>query len=156
MSGTLRPAKRPPSPRKHAYALAAEVLGATLADLKRPAAELLHVVRALAANKPDGCVTRREVRETSGLPDHRVIALLHELVALEYVEIVCGSFGKAFRYRLASSSPAAPSGIPGLTTPDELQSRLTVTKSPNLVRSPKRSPQGGHPVETKGRRAAAR
>lgn len=141
---------------RHAYALAAEVLGATLADLKRPAAELLHVVRVLAAKKADGAVTRREVRESSGLPDHRVIALLHELVALEYVEIVCGSFGKAFRYRLASASPAAPSGIPGLTTPDELQAKLTVTKSPNLANSPKRFVQGGHPVETKGRRAPAR
>ena len=140
----------------HAYALAAEVLGATLADLKRPAAELLHVVRSLAGNKADGAVTRREVREASGLPDHRVIALLQELVTLEYIEIVCGSFGKAFRYRLASSSPAAPTAIPGLTTPDELQAKLTVTKSPNLANSPKRFVQGGHPTETKGRRAAAR
>jgi DNA primase len=140
----------------HAYALAAEVLGATLADLKRPAAELLHVVRAIAGRKTDGAVTRREVREGSGLPDHRVIALLQELVALEYVEILSGSFGKAFRYRLASSSPAAPNGIPGLTTPEQLQAKLIVTKSPNLANSPERFVQGGHLPEMKGRRAAAR
>jgi DNA primase len=138
----------------HAYALAAEVLGATLADLKRPAAELLGVVRTLTVSKPDGAVTRREVREASGLPDHRVIALLHELVALEYLEIVCGSFGKAFRYRVAST-PAAPSGIPGLTTPDELQAKLTVTKSPNLASSHKRFSQGGHLTENTARRRSA-
>ena len=142
---------------ERAYALASDVLGATLADLKRPAAELLHVVRSIATKKGDGAVTRREVREASGLPDHRVIALLHDLVALEYIEIACGSFGKAFRYRLASTPAATSNRIPGLTTPDELRARLTLTKSPNLTRSHKRFSQGGHVVEnTRTRRSSAR
>jgi hypothetical protein len=108
------------------------------------------VVRTIAANKRDGAVTRREVREASGLPDHRVIALLQELVALEYVEIICGSFGKVFRYRIATT-PAATNGIPGLTTRDELRVKLTVTKAPNLA-----TPQKGRRKEVIARATGRR
>lgn len=117
-----------------AYALAGEVLGQTLVDLKRPAAELLAVFRSIAAKKGDGTVTRRELREATGLPDHRVIALLYDLTRLEYVEILSGSFGKTIRYRLTALPGAGGGGVlPGLTTPGELREKLeSGAKSTNL------------------------
>jgi DNA primase len=109
---------------KRAFSLAAELLGQTLSDLKRPAADLLSAIQALIASKPDGAATRREIREATGLQDHRVVALLADLVALEYLEILSGSQGKTFRYRLAVSSTRTAdraASLPGLTTPEELR-----------------------------------
>ncbi len=105
-----------------AYALAAEVLGQTLTDIKRPAAELYAAVRELTAKRGD--VTRREIREATGLPDHRVSALLADLVHLEYLEVVVGSQGRTFRYRLTSARADMPHALVGLTTPDELRAKL--------------------------------
>lgn len=105
-----------------AYTLAAEVLGQTLSDIKRPAQELYVAVRELTAKKGD--VTRREIREATGLPDHRVSALLNELVQLEYLEVVVGSQGRTFRYRLTATKADMPHTLAGLTTPDELRAKL--------------------------------
>jgi DNA primase catalytic core len=110
---------------ERAYAVAADVLGQTLADLKRPAAELLASMRSIIANKPDGAITRRELREATGLPDHRVTSLLHELVTLEYAEIVTGSQGKTFRYRLTQAGGTNSPALAGLRPPDELQTRIS-------------------------------
>jgi DNA primase catalytic core len=109
---------------ERAYSLAGEVLGQALSDLKRPAAELLASVKMLLSGKHDATATRREIREATGLPDHRVVALLSELAALEYLEVVAGSQGKAFRYRLAAPASTAPKILAGLTTPMELRKRL--------------------------------
>ncbi len=115
-----------------AYALAAEVLGQTLSDIKRPAAELYAAVRELTAKKGD--VTRREIREATGLPDHRVAALLQELVQLEYLEVVVGSQGRTFRYRLTSARADMPHTLAGLTTPDELRAKLERPASTSKLR----------------------
>jgi DNA primase catalytic core len=135
-----------------AYALAKDVLGQTLADVKKPAAELYEAVRGLAARgKGDGSLTRREIREATGLPDHRVNALLSELVQLEYLEIVSGANGKTFRYRLSHGPAPAHGAIPGLTTPEELRAMIEA-KSPNLLNGSKRFSKGSQPVETKERK----
>ncbi len=118
---------------ERAYALAADVLGATLADLKKPASELLVAMRALVAKKPDNTITRRELREATGLPDHRVAALLSELVQLEYAEVLCGSQGQRFRYRLASGNASSPA-LAGLATPDELRARLAPAPATSKLR----------------------
>ncbi|MGH3087521.1 MAG: DNA primase, partial [Rubrobacteraceae bacterium] len=112
-----------------AYSLAAELLGHTLSDLKPPAAELLASVKSLLSRKQGDTATRREIREATGLPDHRVIALLAELVALEYLEAVVGSQGKAFRYRLAAPASTAATILAGLTTPVELRKKLAGARS---------------------------
>ncbi|HEV2718496.1 MAG TPA: CHC2 zinc finger domain-containing protein [Thermoanaerobaculia bacterium] len=119
---------------ERAYVLAADVLGATLADLKKPAAELLGAMRALVAKKPDSSITRRELREATGLPDHRVAALLHELVQLEYAEVLCGSQGQRFRYRLTPSNDASSPALAGLATPDELRARLVGVAATSKLR----------------------
>jgi hypothetical protein len=135
-----------------AYALAKDVLGQTLTDLKRPNAELYAAVQALTAKKPDGTVTRRELREATGLPDHRLIALLGELVQLEYLEIVSGGFGKTLRYRLTNATEPTAGAIPGLTTPDELRAKIEAERG-NLADGSKRFSQGGQVVATKERKA---
>lgn len=114
---------------ERAYGLAGEVLGQALSDLKRPAAELLVSVKSLLAKKQDGTATRREIREATGLPDHRVIALLGDLAALEYLEVVVGSQGRTFRYRLAAEASTAPKILAGLTTPAELRKKLSALRS---------------------------
>lgn len=114
---------------ERAYSLAGEVLGQALSDLKRPAAELLAAVKELLAGKSDGTATRREIREATGQPDHRVVALLGELVALEYLEAVVGSQGRTFRYRLAKEAAPARGALPGLTTPSELRKKLSALRS---------------------------
>jgi DNA primase catalytic core len=114
---------------ERAYRLAGEVLGQALSDLKRPAAELLGAVKELLTGKKDATATRREIREATGLPDHRVIALLGELVALEYLEVVIGSQGRTFRYRLAKDAAPARGALPGLTTPAELRKKLAALHS---------------------------
>ena len=138
---------------ERAYRLAGEVLGQALSDLKRPAAELLASVQKLLAGKKDGTATRREIRETTGLPDHRVIALLAELVALEYLEVVTGSQGKTFRYKLAAEASASPKVLAGLTTPAELRKKLAAlaasSSSPqdDFAKPGSKLPQRSHPAE---------
>lgn len=118
---------------ERAYELASEVLGQTLSDAKRSALEFYEKVRALAERvaaashkrAEDVVLTRRELREATGLPDHRLRALLLELCDLEYLEIVAGNQGRTYRYRLASPAPAAPPRVLlGLLTPEELRARL--------------------------------
>ncbi len=117
---------------ERAYDLAGEVLGQTLSDAKRSALEFYEKVRALAERAAssdrraeDVVLTRRQIREATGLPDHRLRALLLELVDLEYLEIVAGNQGRTYRYRLASPTPAAQARIlSGLLTPDELRAKL--------------------------------
>jgi DNA primase catalytic core len=133
---------------ERAYSLAGEVLGQALCDLKRPAAELLASVRSLVAGKSDGTATRREIREATGLPDHRVVALLSDLVALEYLEAVTGSQGKAFRYRLAAPTSTAPKILAGLTTPTELRKKLRSSSRQDDFEKPNwKFSQRSHPAE---------
>ncbi len=145
---------------ERAYSLAAELLGHTLSDLKPPAAELLSSVKTLLAGKSDGTATRREIREATGLPDHRVIGLLGELVALEYLEAVAGSQGKAFRYRLAAPASLAPKILAGLTTPSELRKKLAGAHSssePDDFEKPfSKFPQRSLVVEKKAPETSAR
>jgi len=115
-----------------AYALAADLLGDTLADLKKTAREFLESLRAMVSKIIDGtdtprdgvAWTRRMAREATGLPDHRVRALLDDLVSLEYVIPMNGGQGKTATYRLASDVWATgPALLSGLLTPEELGRR---------------------------------
>jgi len=114
-----------------AYELGREVLGSTLADLKRPVRELLDSMRALVAERarekklpPERVtVTRRELRERMGLPNHQVRRLLAEIVDLEHVEAVAGAKGRLYEYRLARCG-GEDRGLRGLLRPEELEKRL--------------------------------
>ena len=115
-----------------AYRVAAEVLGATLADLKKPARELLAEMKELAADlaREDGrapdrvLLSRRQLRERTGLPDHQVRRLLSDLVGLEHVEQARGSRGALCLYRVPRDAGEPERVLNGLLTPAELRKRL--------------------------------
>jgi hypothetical protein len=128
---------------ERAYGLAAELLTQTLSDVKRPALEFYGRVRALSERRAAGSrkrleevlLTRREIREETGLPDHRVRALLSDLVELEHLEIVAGAIGRTFRYRLSTLSPRPSEKLlAGLLTPEELRRATSPAASRNAPR----------------------
>ena len=78
-------------------------------------------------------LSRREVRESTGLPDHQVRRVLAELVSLEHVEQVRGSQGKLCLYRLPAAAGGDESAVlAGLLRPAELGKRLLAR--PKLAR----------------------
>ena len=109
-----------------AYALAKAVMGESFTDLKKPQRELLRAVEAMhPAEGAGGGVTRRQIRERTGLGDTRLRDLLAELVSLEYLrDAAGGGQGKTARYVLAERRDDVERSLPGLTTPEELRQKL--------------------------------
>jgi len=115
-----------------AYQLALRVLWVSLDELSRWARELVESCRRQVE---DGRVhhpeltaddfhwTRRQLRERLGWPDKRLRACLDELVSLEYMQVLDGSKGKTFVYRLNPNFSHSPKAL-GLLTPDELEAKL--------------------------------
>ena len=66
--------------------------------------------------------TRRELRNASGMQDHRLRAALVELVQMEYAAKLEGQNGVTYRYRLLLTEASAQAPL-GLTTPEELEAR---------------------------------
>jgi DNA primase len=108
-----------------AYALAGDVLRETLSDLKKPLREALQHIQALGRQDEDS-VSRREIRETLGVPDSTVRRWLADLVELEYLvqtEQTKGGAGKTTRYRLVSRETQR--NVPlGLLAPEGLAAKL--------------------------------
>ena len=104
-----------------AHGLAKAVMGESFTELKKPQRELLLVMAKMTGDR--GEVTRREVRETAGLPNRRCWELLEDLVDLEYLEKTQGRPGQTCRYRLAAHVGAVRGDLEGLTTPEELAAR---------------------------------
>jgi len=110
-----------------AYELARELLSSTLHELNRPSFELWQMIRDWVAEEAtrsaaEWIFTRRDLRQRTGLEDHRVRDALNDLVEMEYVESISGSNGKQFRYRLLMHDHK--SGRLPLLTPEELAQRL--------------------------------
>ena len=122
-----------------AYQLALRVLWVSLDELSRWARELVESCRRQVE---DGRVhhpeltaddfhwTRRQLRERLGWPDKRLRACLDELVSLEYMQVLDGSKGKTFVYRLNPNFSHSPKAI-GLLTPDELEAKLSCGRQDN-------------------------
>ncbi|MBI5747668.1 MAG: toprim domain-containing protein [Nitrospinae bacterium] len=107
-----------------AYNLAREVLGESFTELKKPQRELLNQIETLMEQKNKESVNRRQIREYTGLPDHRLRELLQELVSLEYLLVQEGRQGKSYCYQLAARANALDKILMGLTTPEELEKKL--------------------------------
>lgn len=121
-----------------AYELAGGLLGESLLDLKKPERAFLEAIRSLveravAASETDdvdryggepGDFSRREVREWTGLPHHRVRQLFETLLELEYVEPSRASRGTGARYRLTEAARLSQNVVPGLLTPEGLRKKL--------------------------------
>ncbi len=112
-----------------AYKLAGGLLGESLSDLKRPERVFLEALvnyankRALAEEPDD--FSRRDIREWTGLPQHRVRQLFEALLELEYVEPTKAGRGASVRYRLSAAARSPQAIVPGLLTPEELKAKLT-------------------------------
>jgi len=107
-----------------AYDLAKEVLGESFTELKKPQRELLEKIETLIKEEHQEAVNRRQIREYTGLGDHRLRDLLAELVSLEYLWIMEGKQGKSYRYQLADRCVSTEKILAGLTTPEELVRKL--------------------------------
>jgi 5S rRNA maturation endonuclease (ribonuclease M5) len=106
-----------------AYPLAAEIMGESLVDLKKPLRDLLNAVERIQGEQG---ATRRQIREYTGITDTRLREMLWELVGLEYVRMVSGGGrGNICRYRAIDRGPAEAKRLTGLLTPEELRARLT-------------------------------
>jgi hypothetical protein len=122
-----------PGDYRAAYELARQVLGENFQDLKKPQRELLKAIaelRPIATTSTDGAgVSRRQIREATGLADTRLRELLADLVSLEYVrEVSGGGQGRLCRYAVTDRIEATEKQLVGLTTPEELEKRLTVLR----------------------------
>lgn len=113
-----------------AYDLAKEVLGESFTELKKPQRELLEKIEALLKREDQEAINRRQIREYSGLADHRLRELLQELVSLEYLEVKEGRQGKSFQYQLAARANALDKELMGLTTPEELARKFQQENRP--------------------------
>jgi hypothetical protein len=110
-----------------AYELARQVLGESFLDLKKPQRELLGAVERLAPS--EGGITRRRIRESTGLADTRLRELLDELVSLEYLrELSGGGQGRRCRYALTERMEETEKRLVGLTTPEELEKWMRALK----------------------------
>jgi hypothetical protein len=106
-----------------AYTLAVAVMGESLTDLKKPQRELLKSIAAMTTG--DEGVTRRAIREATGLADTRLRSLLGDLVSLEYLrEVSGGGQGRLCRYIVTERLESTEKQLVGLTTPEELAKRL--------------------------------
>jgi DNA primase len=105
-----------------AFELAQAVMGESLTEMKPPQREVLEACRRLQEERGD--YTRRDVRESTGLPHRRCWELLEDLVDLEYMVKPEGKQGQTCRYRLADNALAALKPLDGLTTPAQLEQTL--------------------------------
>jgi len=113
-----------------AYRLARTALAETLSDLKAPLKRAYEGIRDLA-QRSEGTVSRRDIRQALQLPDSTVRRWLSELVELDYLEAEMKGQGKAARYRLTGRGPNEGLVL-GLLTPEELAASHFAT-SPNLA-----------------------
>jgi len=106
-----------------AYELAKDLLASTLHELSRGARDVWVSIRdwVLSEGLEDFrslVFTRREVRQAIGVEDHQLRASMQELTDMEYLEVVSGTNGKTFYYRLlVATDEDAPTP---LTSPEEL------------------------------------
>ena len=123
-----------------AYELAGGLLGETLLDLKKPERAFLEAIRNLVERQGTGGelgdFSRREAREWTGLPHHRVRELFETLLELEYVEPSRASRGAGARYRLTPAARLAQSVVPGLLTPEGLKKKLEALRQKRQSETP--------------------
>jgi DNA primase catalytic core len=114
-----------------AYALAKEILGFTLDDLKKHARELLELITAMVKKLSEArkespkelSFTRHQIREYTGWPDHQIKAHIKQLEEMEYLIIDQIRSRGQFGYLLNNPQERKP--LKGLLLPEELIERLS-------------------------------
>jgi hypothetical protein len=143
-----------------AYALAADALGFSLEDLRKPVRDLLAVIEANVhrlseerGSRPElVSFTRREVRQWCGLPNHQVKRGMGELEELEYVEVQRRGRGSRFAYQLVTDQERQRKPLSGLLSPAELFNRISEAEA---SKGAGRRGQGRRKVEQSGTRPSS-
>lgn len=119
--------------------LAEKVLPDALSDMKKPVADLLSAIEEYLGehaattklSKFEVPFSRREIRDATGLPNHRIKDLFHELEELEYVEVEKNARGGSYSYRLKEGKSAGKL-TSCLLSPEELAERLNEKRKEHL------------------------
>ena len=110
--------------------LGEEILPETLSDLKKPVADFKERIESYLEKEANGkklskseiTFSRRTIREETGLPNHRIKDLFHELEELEYLEVEKSPRGGSFLYRLVSGRNGTR--VSSLLSIDQLKKKM--------------------------------
>lgn len=112
--------------------LAEEILGKAMDELAPPVRGMFEAITKACREKAgelkikteDVQLTRREIREMTAWSDWQVRMYCQKLVEMEYLFAVCAMNGKPSVYQLARDEESQTNTLRGLTSIDELKSRL--------------------------------
>jgi len=110
-----------------AYELYNDLIHHTLSDLNRPQRELLNHAKELLREKSLESFSRKDIRDYTGYPHHKVRDITKDLEELEYLIVSSSSNGKRTLYRLNETIGDDAHIVNGLTKPEELVEYMTST-----------------------------
>ena len=113
--------------------LAEEILGRAMDELAPPVRGMFDAISEACRTRADelkikACdvqLTRREIREATGWSDWQVRMYCQRLVEMEYLWAIQSANGKPSVYQLAGETDGEVQNLRGLTSIDELKTRLT-------------------------------
>ena len=112
---------------KIAFNLYKDTLENSLSNIKKPQRDLLDQIIKMADQNESLVFTRKDIRDFSGYPHHRVRDIIKDLEDMEYLIIDAGSKGKQYRYRLNTGSSREDDFLKDMTRPEELVGYVTST-----------------------------
>ena len=110
-----------------AYDLYSELIGHTLSDLNKPQRELFSEIKGMVKANGLELFSRRDIRDHTGYPHHKVRDITRDLEELEYLLVESGGNGKRSFYRLNDTMPEDTYILKTLTRPEELEEYMTST-----------------------------
>ncbi|MFA6637078.1 MAG: hypothetical protein WCV56_08285 [Candidatus Omnitrophota bacterium] len=112
---------------KIAFNLYKDTLDNSLSNIKKPQRDLLDQIIKMTRENESLIFTRKDIRDYSGYPHHRVRDIIKDLEDMEYLVIDSGSKGKQYRYRLNTQSSKEDDFLKDITKPEELVGYVTST-----------------------------
>jgi DNA primase len=114
--------------------LAEEILGKAMDELAPPVRGMFEAIRSACKTKAEAekikvCdvqLTRREIREMTAWSDWQVRMYCQKLVEMEYLWAIQAQNGKPAVYQLASDAESEVQTLRGLTSVDELKTKLAM------------------------------
>jgi hypothetical protein len=116
-----------PKDYRIAYELYSELIQHTLSDLNKPQKELLVQIKAMAKEKNLDLFSRKDIRDYTGYPHHKVRDITKDLADLEYLIVQSYGNGKRTLYRLNDVNTQEGYILKALTKPEELVEYITST-----------------------------
>lgn len=108
-----------------AYELYKDLIQETLSDLNMPQKELLNQIKSMVKERKIERFSRKDIRDYTGYPHHKVRDLAKDLEELEYLIVETGGSGKRTIYRLNDSPEEDNLVLKTLTKPEELEECAT-------------------------------